>query len=299
MKTYAYYPGCSIKGTAKHYEESLFKVFNLLGVELKEIEDWNCCGATLYMSMDETQSFSLSARNLALAAEMNLEMVAPCSACYMILLKTQDYCRRYPEIRDRVQQALTQANLSYPDGISVRHPLDILINEIGPAEIERRVRRPLISFKVAPYYGCLLVRPYSSFDHCFFPETLDRLFALTGATVIDYPLKTRCCGGSLTGTIEEVGLRLNYILLKEAVKRGANIMVTTCPLCQFNLESYQKKIRKKYPDLEPLPVVYFTQLLGLALGIPARELGFQRLFTPTDHLLKTLPAATSPENVST
>jgi heterodisulfide reductase subunit B len=162
----------------------------------------------------------------------------------------------------------------------VRHPLDILVNDIGIERIAKAVVRPMKGMKVACYYGCQVVRPFETFDHAAYPTTMDRLVTALGATAIDWPMKARCCGGSLTGTIQEAGLRLNRALLKEAEKRGANIILTCCPLCQHNLECYQKRINRRFGESIHIPVAYFTQFIGLALGIPRKELGIQRLFIP-------------------
>lgn len=284
MKEYAYFPGCSVKGTARHYEESLLAVFKALDLHLKEIDDWNCCGATLYMSVDPLISFTLSARNLSKAANGNQDVVTPCSACYLVLLKTQDHIRRYPYIREKVTKSLRAIDLKYKDHIRVRHPLEVLLNDLGLEEIRKRVVEPLIGYKIAPYYGCQIVRPYGMIDDECFPTVMDRLFEALGAEVIDFPLKTRCCGGSLTGTLQDVGLRLNYILLHEARLRGANVMATICPLCQFNLEVYQDKINKTYKTDLTMPVLYFTQLIGLALGLPRKKLGLKRNLIPLKSL---------------
>jgi heterodisulfide reductase subunit B len=177
--SYLYYPGCccALEATGRAYEESLLAVLARLGVQFPELGDWNCCGATMYMAVDEKRSWALSLRNLALAEKQG------------------------------------------------------------------------------------------------------------GNGPVDWPLKTRCCGGSLTGTVEEVGLRLAYILLREAKQRGADVVVTACPFCECNLECFQKKVRRKYPDLAALPAVFFTQLVGVAMGIPAKELGLHRLLVPLEPAL--------------
>ncbi len=288
MKTYTYYPGCSVKGTAQAYEMSLIQVFNALDLKLEELPDWNCCGATFYMSVDETTSFVLSSRNLALAEQLGRDIVAPCSACYLVLQKTKDYINKYPEIRNKVDAALTAANLTYHGTVKVRHPLEVLLNDVGLEALRNRTRNPLRSFKIAPYYGCQIVRPYHEFDDSCYPQSMDELFQALGAEVIDYPVKTRCCGGSLTGTITDVGLRLNYILLHEAVERGANCIATVCPLCQFNLEAYQKRIIKKYKDLSEIPILYFTQLIGLAFGIKESDLGLKKHIISAQKLVQSL-----------
>ena len=272
---YLYFPGCSLKGTGKAYEESLLAVFGALGVELQELEDWNCCGATAYMSVDETKSYALAGRILALAERENLDVVAPCSACYLVLNKTQKSLQEHPELHRKVTGALKAAGLDYKGTVKVRHPLDVLMNDVGLDAIKQKINSPMAGHKFAPYYGCQIVRPYATFDDQHNPVTMDQILEASGAECVDYPLKTRCCGGSLTGTVPEVGLRLAYILIKEAKQRGAEAIVTVCPLCQFNLDGYQDAIAKKYERVD-LPILYFTQILGLAMGLPAADLGFKR-----------------------
>ncbi|MCX5794314.1 MAG: CoB--CoM heterodisulfide reductase iron-sulfur subunit B family protein [Elusimicrobia bacterium] len=281
---YLYFPGCSLKGTGKAYEESLLAVFKALGVELKEIEDWNCCGATAYMSVDEAKSYALAGRNLAIAEREELDVIAPCSACYLGLNKAQKSLEDHPQIRAKVDKALAAAGLEYHGKVKVRHPLDVLINDVGLDAIAKRIKSPLKGHKFAPYYGCQIVRPFASFDDQHEPVFMDRLIKAAGAECVTYPLKTRCCGGSLTGTVPEVGLRLAYIIIKEAKKRGAEAIVTVCPLCQFNLDGYQDQIARKFEAVD-MPVVYFTQILGLALGLSADELGLKRSIISADAVL--------------
>jgi heterodisulfide reductase subunit B len=282
---YTYYPGCSLKGTGRAYEESLLAVFDALGVDLEELKDWNCCGATAYMSVSQDTAFVLASRNLALAGNNSDGMLAPCSGCYLVLKKTQHYVAEYPPVADEVHKALQRAGLKYNGNVKVRHPLDVLVNDIGLDAIKKAVKSPLKSYKVAPYYGCQIVRPYAAFDHQTYPVLMDKLLQTLGAEVVRYPLKTRCCGGSLTGTIPEAGERLSFLLLKEAQKRGANVIATVCPLCQFNLDSYQDDIARRWERVT-MPVVYFTQLIGLALGLPAKVLGLKRCIVPIEPLLE-------------
>jgi len=283
---YLYFPGCSLKGTGKAYEESLLAVFRAVGVDLQEIDDWNCCGATAYMSVDEVQAFTLAARNLGLAEESAtaeegvIDVVAPCAACYLVLLKTQRYVAQHPDLKERVATGLGAVGLTYAGTSRVRHPLDVLVNDIGLQRIGQRVKQKLSGLKVASYYGCQIVRPFATFDSAYNPTSMDRLVTALGATPVIWPLKTRCCGGTLTGTIPEAGLRLNRILLNEAKRRGADMMVTVCPLCQFNLECYQNEINRQFQDNLRMPVIYLTQLIGQAFGLSDVELGLQRLFIP-------------------
>lgn len=277
---YAYFPGCSLKGLGRAYEESLLPVMRSLGVELIELDDWNCCGATAYMSVDERQATVLAARNLALAEKTgSVNLLTPCSACYLVLNKAMHNMAEFPEIRYSVEHALNSAHLTFGGKTAVRHPLDILIHDVGLDVIKEKVVRPLKGLKVAPYYGCQVVRPYATFDDAWNPTTMDRLLATLGAEVIHFPLKTKCCGGSLTGTVPEAGLRLTYILLKEAVRRGADVVATICPLCQFNLDAYHDQIVRRWGPAR-IATVYFTQLMGLAFGMSAEELGLKRNFVP-------------------
>ena len=283
---YSYFPGCSLKGLGRAYEESLLPVMKHLGVELQELPDWNCCGATAYMAVDEAKACVLAARNLALAEKAGQQMMAPCAACYLVLNKTKHYFADYPEMKATMERALGAVGLKYQGDTAVKHPLDVLLNDVGLEAIKQKVQRPLKGLKVAPYYGCQLVRPYATFDDQHNPTTMDRLLDALGASVVRYPLKTKCCGGSLTGTVPEAGIRMVYILLNEAKKRGADCLATVCPLCQFNLDAYHTPVTAQYGPVL-VPTVYFTQLMGLAFGLPEQELGLNRAAIP----FKWRPAA--------
>jgi heterodisulfide reductase subunit B len=287
---YTYYPGCSLKGTGKAYEESLLPVFRTLGVETQEIDDWNCCGATSYSSVDNAAAFALAARNLAIAEPMKQDLVAPCAACYLVLEKTNRYIEEHPDVRERVDRGLAAVGLEYHGTVRIRHPLDILVNDVGLDAIRAKVKRPLKGLAIAPYYGCQVVRPYSTFDHQTYPVAMDRLFEALGATVVHYPLKTKCCGGSLTGTLPDVGVRLAWFLIREAKKRGADVIATLCPLCHFNLDAYQDKIARDHEKVS-VPVVYFTQLVGLAFGYSEKELGLNRNIVSAHPALASLSLA--------
>lgn len=279
MPSYLYFPGCSLGANGIAYDQSLRELFRVLEIGIDELEEWNCCGATSYMSMDEGSAFVLSARNLALASHAEprgRDLMAPCSACYLVLRKTQDYVARYPQIRRKVETGLKAGGLPPLDGVKVRHPLEILYNDIGVEEIAKRVARKWHGGKVACYYGCQVVRPYHEVDRPHDPVRMEELLAAAGIGTVDYPLKTKCCGGTLTGTVHAVGLKLNYILLKEALRKGAQAIATICPLCQFNLDCYQREIGKASGEAFDVPVLYFTQLLAWALGGDEKKLGLNR-----------------------
>lgn len=276
QKGYLYFPGCSLRSTGVAYEESLLEMFRKLELPLQELEDWNCCGATSYMAVDEGSAFLLSARNLSIAAEKDSrDLMAPCAACYLVLRKTQDYMDHYPEVRASVEAGLRVAELKPFHNVKVRHPLEILYNDLGVKALKAKVTRKWTGGKIACYYGCQAVRPYDEVDRPHNPMRMDELMNAVGAPTIDYALKTKCCGGSLTGTIHEVGVRLNELLIKEAVRKGAECIVTICPLCQFNLDTYQGEMRAQGTDVN-IPVLYFTQVLGWALGGDVKKLGLRR-----------------------
>lgn len=282
---YLYYPGCSLKGTGKAYEESLLAVFETLGIAMEELPAWSCCGATAYMSVDETKAFALAARNLALAEQHSgpdAQVVAPCAACYLALLKVQKYMKEYKDLGQIITDSLAKVGLTCRGSVRVRHPLDVLVNDLGLDKIAAAVVRPLKGLKVACYYGCQVIRPYATFDDHYNPTSMDNVLRAMGAETVDWPLKVRCCGGSLTGTIEIAGLRLSFLVLDEARKRGANIVATACPLCQFNLECYQAKMSRKFDQDIDIPVAFFSQIMGQALGLDRKRLGLQRLFVPVE-----------------
>jgi heterodisulfide reductase subunit B len=277
---YAYYPGCSLEKTQRGYDESVREVFKALGQQLIEIDDWNCCGATMYMSVKETVSLAVSARNLALAEKMHLDILAPCSSCYTILMKTNRILSEIPAVHKDVNEALAEGGLSYAGKTRIRHPLDVLMNDIGIEAISGKLRRPLTGLKIAPYYGCQIVRPDKSFDDREDPRLMDRLFARCGAEMVYFPMKVRCCGGMLMTTFEETALRLIRDLLHCAAESGADLVTTTCPLCHMNLEAYQDKINHTYGTSYNMPIVYFTQLLGIAMGLPPASIGLDSSFIP-------------------
>ena len=279
---YLYYPGCSLRSTGRAYDESLLAVFKKLDIQMEEVNDWNCCGATSYFAIDEIDAFALAARNLVLAeqqsSEETINLIAPCSACYLGLFKTERFLEDVPEVSAKINAKLEKAGLHYHGRVNVRHPLDVLVNDYGIENIKKRVEIPLKGVKVASYYGCQVVRPYATFDNAYNPESMEKIVKAIGADPVEWSLKTRCCGGSLTGTIQEAGLRLNRFILRDAQESGAELALTCCPLCQHNMECYQPRINRMYGEEIDIPVMYFTQLMGIALGLSEKEMSIERLF---------------------
>ena len=285
---YAYYPGCSLERNASAYHVSALAVSKPFGIELDEIDDWNCCGAVEYIAINRPAAYALVARNLALAAGQqsngngkDKQLVAPCSACFLNLSKAETYMRRDPKFAAEVNTALNAGGLSYTPGeLTVRHLLDVFVNDIGYEAIAQKVVKPLKNVRVAPYYGCLVVRPafQGVFDDHEYPMTLDRLMEALGVQVVDFPLKAHCCGGHMTQISEPVALEMIRRLLKNADDYDADIIVTLCPMCQLNLDAYQESVNRYFKTDYKIPVLYFTQLMGLSMGISAAELGIGKEF---------------------
>jgi heterodisulfide reductase subunit B len=279
---YMYYPGCSMDGTGKAYHDSIEAVLPALDIGLAELDDWNCCGATEYMGISPLRSQALVGRNLALAEQQKNgsdTLVAPCSACYVNLARTDAYVRESAELAGNVNDALGADGMHYtPGAVKVRHLLEIMIDDVGLEEVGERVTRPLTGLKLAPYMGCLVSRPdYDErWQHREQPHALDQLLLTLGADVVEYSRRTDCCGGHMTQISPETGLELIRRLIVEAERVGAHAMVTVCPMCQMNVDFYQREMNHHFREDHHMPILFFTQLMGLAYGMPAAKLGFGR-----------------------
>lgn len=282
---FAYYPGCSLHSTAREYDLSTRAVARAAGAELIEIPDWNCCGASSAHVTDPFLGFALPARTLAQGEEMGLDIVTPCAACYGRLMAAREEARRHPDLVRRFEAA-TGRKLT--GRVRVLNVLEFLGEPRVAEAIAGKVHRPLTGMKVAPYYGCLLVRPpkVTHFDNPERPVTMDRLLATAGAEVVDFPFKTECCGASLGVSRVELVVELAARILEAAARAGAEAVAVACPLCQTNLDGRQTAAAAKRHARFGLPVYYITQLVGLALGLGPSELGLGRQLTDTMGLLR-------------
>jgi len=285
MKYYAYYPGCSSDATAAGLGISAQAIAKPLDMELIELEDWNCCGSTPYGSLEKLESIAVAARNLALAEKTGLDLVTPCSSCFVTLAEANLHLKEHRQLMSQVNEALAVANLEYNGNVQVRLLLEVLINDITPETIAAKVKRPLSGLKVAPYYGCQEARPNYGFDNPGFPQSLDRLVESLGADVVPYPLKNHCCGGALVISEEDLALELMHKLLANAVNSGAQCITTPCPLCQTNLDAYQGRVNSKFKTNYNLPILFFTQLMGVALGLNSEDLGLKTNIIPPQKAL--------------
>jgi heterodisulfide reductase subunit B2 len=301
---YAYYPGCSLERNASAYHKSAMAVSGPFGLEFNEIDDWNCCGATEYMAIDILPAYALVGRNLALASTQpgnGHQLVAPCSACYLNLSKTDHYMAKSPELAQQINTSLAAGGLSYtPGSVKVRHLLDVFVNDVGYDKLAERITKPLSGLRLAPYYGCVIVRPVleSTFDEPEYPTTLDTLLKTLGAEVVDFPLKAHCCGGHMTQISENVALELIYRLLKNASDYEADMIVTLCPMCQLNLDAYQDNVNKFFKSNFNIPILYFTQMIGLALGMDPIDLGIGKEFIDARPALAKIGVAVPVEEVT-
>jgi len=284
---YSYYPGCSLECNAAAYDVSVKAVADLLGIKLVELEDWNCCGATEYFSQDELTACSVIARNLALVEPEYNQLVAPCAACYLNLKKVDHLMGKFPQLGAQVNEALAAGGLSYQPGrVTVRHMLDVIVDDLGETAVRDKVSRPLAGLRFAPYYGCQVVRPLDNGDSPEYPTKMDRLLSWLGAEVVDYPVKAHCCGGHMTQISEPQAFELIRRLLQSAADYDADMIVCMCPMCQLNLDGYQARVNKHFNTNFRLPIMYFTQILGLAFGIEPKKLGFGKELVAAMPVLK-------------
>ena len=280
---YAYFPGCSLHSTAKEYDLSTKEVANCLGIELIEIPDWVCCGATPAHITMHLLSLALPVKNLIQARNMDTyEVVTCCAACFNRLKIANKFMQSDPEHRERVEEIL---GTHYKGEIKVRHFLDVLVNKFGLKNLGERVTRKISGLKVACYYGCLLSRPpeVTELDDLEEPHLMDDLMTQIGVETVKWPYKTECCGASFSLTKTDIVHKLSGDILQMAFDEGAQAIVVACPLCQSILGLRQAAIIKKYKKNFRMPVFYFTQLVGLSLGIEAGKLGFQK------HIVDPLP----------
>lgn len=284
MANYLFYPGCSMERSARPYLDSLMAIKDALGMQLAEVPDWNCCGATEYPAISVMGAHALVGRNLALAqlqADGSRTLLAGCSACYLNMAKTDYYMRQSPDLASKVNQALAAGGLAYaPGSVEVRHLLDALFTDVGLDAIRKAVVKPLKGLRVACYYGCQVPRPdYDRrFDSHEYPTQLEAIMRVCGATVIDFPMKTHCCGGHMTQISERSAFSMIRRLIAGAAQYDADILVTLCPMCQLNLDAYQVEMNKFFKASFHVPTVFFTQLMGIAFGKDPAALGFGKEF---------------------
>jgi heterodisulfide reductase subunit B len=278
---YLYYPGCALQRTAIDFDESFRQVAPLLGIEITELDDWTCCGATVAGSVSLKLAERLPLPALKSADKRQLDLLTLCPSCHL----------NHRRMAGRLEEdwALRES-LSLQGVPKVRQLLDVLVADVGPAKLKDKIVRSLTGLKVIPYYGCLLARPYpiGGTDSLENPRTLEELIAATGAQALDFPYKTDCCGGGIFLSKEKVALRLSAAIFQEACKQAPDCLVVACPLCHLMLDAKQRVIEREGGRKIGLPVLYITQLLGIALGVEEQKLGFHRLITSPGNFLRKI-----------
>jgi heterodisulfide reductase subunit B len=276
----SYYPGCSLHGTAKEYDQSVRTVSRALGIELKEVDDWSCCGATSAHSTNFKLSVALPARNLAAAEKDAMDVMVPCAACFNRFKTAEHHLKADPSLKREIEEIVGG---KYEGAISIRNPIDIICKEIGLDRLEGMVKKRLTGLKPVSYYGCLLLRPpeVCNFDDYENPVLLDRILNTLGAEARMWSYKTDCCGGSLTISRTDIVGKMVDKLMTMAREAGANCVVTACPVCMANLDL-------RASDSVRLPVFYFTELIALALGLPGPEGWFKLHHVDPRPLMKSL-----------
>jgi len=278
----ALYPGCSLEGTASSFETSLTAVFEKLGIEYDTLKDWNCCGATSAHALNHKLYLSLNLRNLALAQDQGYdEIFAPCAACYHRLASAALEMSKNPGLADTLK---ADTGFEYRGSVKIRNVLDLLTTNVGLERIKAAVKVPLSGMRIACYYGCLNTRvPRADcFDDREYPMSMDRIVTALGGEVIDWSYKTECCGASLFVTVPAASAKLCGKILKDAEARDVNCIAVACPMCQNNLDAKQDKVRAEYGISRAIPIVFITQLMGLAYGIDESRLQLASSIVPFD-----------------
>lgn len=262
-RKYSYFPGCTLSTTAVDYDLSGRAVAAALDLELSEVPDWNCCGATFPLSAENVMNFIAPARVLISAQRSGRDLATLCAVCFHVLKRSDAYLRAHPESADRLNAFVTEGD--YTGKTHVRHLLGVIRDDVGWGAVAARVEAPLSGLRAAPYYGCLLLRPQAEmeFDEAESPRVLHDLLSALGATPVGFARQTECCGSTLVVSAPEANHRLSAAVMDSARSAGAQVVITACPLCKFNLERGQAG----RPAAEQLPVAYFTQAMAAAFGL--------------------------------
>jgi heterodisulfide reductase subunit B len=279
-----YYPGCTLNTTAKGFDNALRASTRILGLELVELPEWNCCGATFPLLVDNVLDLAGPARVLVAGRNAGERLAVACTTCYNVLRRTNLALASDGDRREKLSFFI-EADLE--GDLQVLDVLQILRDEIGFDEIARRVTKPLASLKAAAYYGCMVLRPPGevAYDDPENPHVLDDLLTALGAQSVDYPHKGECCGSYLAVLSPKATASMVSTVLVSAQKNGAQLMVTNCPLCQFNLDRQQAEMTSQHSGYRPIPVLYFSQLLSVALGLEAVDAGWEKHYVDPEPIL--------------
>lgn len=281
-----FYPGCSLEGSSKEYNQSLFAVAEKCGVTLEEIKDWNCCGASAAHSLNHELSIALPARTLALAENQGLtEIVIPCAACYSRLAASQQSVLNDQSVLKKTEGFIA---MTFTGNVQLLTVFEFLQKYIFPVADQYIVNK--LNQKTACYYGCLLARPkdLTKLEHPEYPMEMEKIMEKAGATPIDWGFKTECCGAGLSVSRTDLVAKLSGKIIEDAADRGAESIIVACPMCQINLDLRRPEIKEQIKKDINIPVLFITQALGLSMGIPAKKLGLDKHFVPTNQAVSCI-----------
>ncbi|MGB9600709.1 MAG: CoB--CoM heterodisulfide reductase iron-sulfur subunit B family protein, partial [Myxococcota bacterium] len=285
-----YYPGCSLTGTAKEYDQSIRRVFSELGINLIEIEDWSCCGATSAHATNHILSIALPARNINIAKRQGLgEIFIPCAACYNRFVVAKYEIENNLDIRKKVEEILED---KVETDVKIINMIEMFM-KIGKDHLMAKRIKELKGLKVAAYYGCLLVRPpdVTQFDDAEMPTSMEEIIRLTGAEPVDWNFKIECCGASHSITNTNVVVTLSKKIIDDAVENGAEAIIVACPMCHSNLDMRQRNISKEFAEHRNVPIFYLSELIGLSMGLGKESLGLNLHFIDTESVLSRFSTA--------
>jgi heterodisulfide reductase subunit B len=288
MMKISYYPGCTLKSNAKNFEDSTLCSLKELGVDVQELKRWNCCGTVYSLATDDLMHHLASIRNLIRAKEAQTDAVMTlCAMCYNTLKRVNERVKADPESLEKIHKFMDEEDVPYQGDVKVLHLLELLRDDIKFENIAKKVRKPVKGLKVASYYGCLLVRPKGiGLDDMENPVVLDNLMTTLGAKAVDFPYKTECCGAYQTVDKPQTIAERTYNILTSARSHGADVVAVSCPLCAFNLDHRQKETLQRYSEFKKMPILYFTQIMAIALGCGEEDLRFDLHYVDPRPLLK-------------
>lgn len=295
---YALYPGCAAKGATPELYQSTMAIIGRLGIEVVELQAASCCGAGVVSEADADVALALNARTFAQAEQIGLDVMTICGTCQGIMGAANKRLKD-PAVRQRINQMLAPNGIEYRGTIQVKHLLWIVVREVGLRQLREHIRVPLSDFRIAPFYGCYILRPSwdLGFDDPENPTSLEKVIQAVGGESVAYAGRTKCCGFPIILEKEAIAVAMAGQNMKEAKEEGADFMVTPCPLCHMSLDIYQDRAGQAVNTSLNLPILHLPQLLGLAMGIPAKALGMSRHLIPVDSIVRKVEGRESVKSV--
>jgi succinate dehydrogenase / fumarate reductase cytochrome b subunit len=295
---YALYPGCAAKGATPELYQSTMAVIGQFGIEVVELETSSCCGAGVVGEAEPDVALALNARTFAQAEQLGLDIMTICGTCQGVMGAANKRLKSDSELLSRINRVLERDGLRYEGRVQVKHLLWIVVRDIGLHRLGELVRVPLTGLRIAPFYGCYILRPSwdLGFDDPENPSSLEKVIRTVQGQPVAYAGRTRCCGFPIILEQEAIAVAMAGGNMKEAKDQGADFMVTPCPLCHMSLDIYQERAGKAVGAKLDLPILHLPQLLGLAMGVPPKALGLSRHLIPTDSIIRTTERSRQPSH---